>query len=279
MKIRFTLLALTAFLAFNTIHAQSSINDYKYVVVPNKFEFLNAEDQFRLNTLTKLLFEKYGFTALMEGETLPDDAAKNNCLALNSDVIKEKGMFNTKLKIQLKNCKNEIVYTSNVGQSREKKFQVAYNLALREAFKSFETTNYSYKENEAIVSNVTPKDQESQAEVEQLKEEIRVLKEEKKAVAETPKPEQLVKAEVDEVVAPSPQVSEVSNVLYAQKTTNGFQLVDSTPKVIYKIKKTGMTNVYLVEGREAVIYQLDTNWVIEYYENKVLKTKILNIKF
>ena len=70
-----------------------------------------------------------------------------------------------------------------------------------------------------------------------------------------------------------------SNILFAQPITNGYQLVDGTPKVIYKIKKTGMFNVFLVEGKQAIIYQLDANWIIEYYEQEQLKTQLLNIKF
>ena len=117
---------------------QKSVNDYKYVTVPNSFDFLSEPDQYRLNNLTKLLFGKYGFTAFMEDETLPDDAIANVCLVLKSDVIKEKGMFNSKLRVQLKNCMGEVVYTSHLGESREKKYKVAYTLALREAFESFD---------------------------------------------------------------------------------------------------------------------------------------------
>ena len=42
-----------------------SVNDYQYVIVPAKFNFLKNEDQYRLNTLTKLLLEKYGFKAFL----------------------------------------------------------------------------------------------------------------------------------------------------------------------------------------------------------------------
>jgi hypothetical protein len=272
--------------------SQNNVNDYKYVVVPNTFDFLKEPNQYRLNNLTKLLFEKYGFTVFMKDENLPDDALSNICLVLNSDVIKENGMFNTKLKVELKNCKGEVIYTSRLGESREKKYQVAYTLALREAFNSFEVLNYSYQENPAILAYGAPKSKANDDEIEKLKEEISLLKEEKENLkVETKALPTVVKPAVVAVaVESSPKVvepaiieaipdTEKPNILFAQPIINGFQLVDNTPKVIYKIRKTGMINVYLVEGQQAIIYQLDANWIIEYYENEKLKSQILNIKF
>ena len=70
-----------------------------------------------------------------------------------------------------------------------------------------------------------------------------------------------------------------SDVLYAQPIENGYQLVDSSPKVVYKIKKTSLDNVFLVEGLNGTLLNKNGQWVIEYYENGALKQKTLNIKF
>lgn len=288
MKNKIVLLFITAVLTWNTAKAQTNINDYKYVIVPNTFDFLKEPDQYRLNTLTKLLFEKHGFTAIMEKDTFPDEAISNGCLALHADVLKESGVFNSKLKVELKDCQNNIVFVTNIGKSKEKNYEVAYNLALREAFKSFDTFKYQYKENETILSYGKKDAQESKDEIEKLKEEIKILKEEKEVVAEVVVKEVVavkkeeIKEEVNkEIIAEKPvkEETENGNVLYAQKMENGYQLVDSTPKVVYKIKKTGMQNVYLVEGKDAILYQLNNNWVLEYYDNGKLQTKTLTIKF
>ena len=42
-----------------TLIAQTSINDYKYVVVPKSYEFSQEQDQYQLNSLSKFLFEKH----------------------------------------------------------------------------------------------------------------------------------------------------------------------------------------------------------------------------
>ena len=268
-------------LGISSSYAQNNINEYKYIIVPNTFEFLKEADQYRLNSLTKFLFEKYEFSALMEEDDMPKDFDDNICLALKANVIDDSGMFKTKLSVQLKNCKGDIVFTSKEGTSREKKFAVAYNEALRQAFQSFKTLNYKYepKETEAIVSK-TEENVTNNQEIKQLKEEIKALKklkENHQVIAQS----EVKKATPIKVEEKSVEVNNavVNNVLYAQKINNGFQLVDQTPKIIYSIKNTGLNNVFLVEGKEAIIYKVDANWVLEYYENSELKTKLLNIKF
>jgi len=121
-----------------------------------------------------------------------------------------------------------------------------------------------------------------------LKEEIKVLKAENTvetaqtvALATVATTAIVAKPEIREVEEKKPLESVESTVglLYAQAIDNGFQLVDSTPKVLYRIKNTGLSNVFLIEGQESIIYQLDGHWVLEYYKNGKLTQDILNIKF
>ena len=283
-----TILLLLAFITLTSVTAQSSLNDYKYVVIPKQFDFLNEADEFRLNSLTQFLFEKYNFETLMEGETMPSDYAKNNCLGLKADVLKNSSMFKTKLTVKLTNCLNEVVFTSIEGESRDKNYKIAYNKALRDAFKSIETANYSYNSNNAMVAGESSESEaKGQEEIEKLKEEIKVLKEAKLEVVEQEsiEIEEIIEqpiVKIESIEETAPKLIETANstdVLYAQKVSNGYQLVDKSPKVIYIIKETGMSNVYLVEGKNAIMYKLDANWILEYYNNDSLQTKIVNIKF
>ena len=286
MKTKFFTIILTGFIIV-TGFSQSSINDYKYVIVPKKFDFLKEKDQYQLNSLTQFLFNKYGFEAIMQGSEYPKDLANNRCLALNSDVTKDSGMFKTRLKVLLSDCNDKVVYTSGIGESREKEYKKAYNLAIREAFKSIEALNYKYVPNKNIGSitnnSQTQPNTETTQEIQQLKKEIQNLKKEKEAevaVVETPKvviPQRKVdkKKEVTETAV----IEGTSNVLYAQAIDNGFQLVDSSPKVVYRIKATNLKDVYLVDGKSSVIYKKGNDWVIEYYSGGVLTQEALNIKF
>ncbi len=140
-------LFLIIFLIFGTsVHSQKSVNDYKYVIVPMSYSFLNENDAYQLNSLTKFLFNKYGFITYMRGDSFPEDLKNNGCKALSADVKKSKGLFITKLKIHLTDCSGNIVYISSEGTSREKEYRKAYQEALRVAFEDVERLNYKYNE-------------------------------------------------------------------------------------------------------------------------------------
>ncbi|MDO7170759.1 hypothetical protein [Mariniflexile sp. AS56] len=291
MKIKYIAILITCFLTAS-VFSQTNLNAYKYVIVPKKYDFLKEADQYQLNSLTEFLFNKYGFIALMEGSNYPEDVMRNRCLALKSNLVKDTGMFKTKLAVELKNCNDQVIYTSEMGESREKEYQRAYTEAVRDAFKYIEKLNYEYVP--SATSTVTASQEvetssEVSKEIQQLREEIQNLKKEKEAVVvekveakvvainHGPTQKEIVK-EFSEATKTDVKES-VTGVLYAQAIENGFQLVDSTPKVVYKIKKTSIPDVYMVDGKNATLYKKEGNWVLEYYDNNVLKQDVLTIKF
>lgn len=288
MKTNFIALFASVFLV-QVAFSQPNLNNYKYVIVPKKFDFLKDPNQYRLNELAKFLFEKNGFMAIMEGEDYPEDLTVNRCLALRSDVLKDSGLFKTKLNIELKDCNDSVVYTSQTGESREKDYAVAYNEAIRNAFEWLESLNYQYEPNEnvaAIKSIEKPKDNSNQAEIAELRAEIESLKQEKELVkANTAE----INDDADTFIHPKfrtkkPVVSEKSNkalevILYAQATNDGYQLVDKTPKVVYKLIKTGISDLYLVENLSAIIYKKGDLWVLEHHNGNTLINETLHIKF
>lgn len=266
------IIAFFTFAIVSSAYAQKQLNAYKYVIVPKKFDFLKSENQYRLNELVEFLFKKHNFNAFMEGSDYPKDLKLDRCLALRTGVLKEKGVFVTKLKLVLKDCDDKIVYTSKLGESREKEYKTSYNLAIRDVFnKSFARSTYKY--DPALRVNALAN---RTAAVQDVKEDAQEIKKLRAEIA-------VLKTQKQEPTAPSVQsLSEqkaVTDVLYAQAKGNGFQLVDSSPKVIFKIKNTGLNKVFLVEGKNAIIYEKENNWFLEYYENETLKRKPLNLKF
>ncbi|GAA4113213.1 hypothetical protein GCM10022393_12080 [Aquimarina addita] len=130
--------------AMHQTYSQQSVSNYKYVVVPEGYEFLKENDAYQLNSLTKFLFKKYGFTAFLRGEELPEELNANGCLGLTANVSKNSGVFVTKLIVTLKDCTGTIVFTSKEGTSREKEFKAAYHEALRDAFTDVKNLKYVY---------------------------------------------------------------------------------------------------------------------------------------
>jgi hypothetical protein len=272
-----SVLVLSFFLAFgfNGFSQEDQINleavnNYKYIIVPLKYEFLSDADQYQINSLTKFLFNKYGYTAFLENDPFPDDLRNNSCLALTSEVIKAKGGFlSTRLQINLKDCNGKLIVSSKVGKTREKEFKVAYNLALRNAFETFQFYEYAYTAGEEMMtlSSETTNDD--------LKEnndgDMQLAQEGNKGQ----------NAKVLPVLATSTieNTKEQTQTLYAQPTDKGFQVVDSSPKVVMILLETSKPNTFIVKDQNAIVYKEDGFWYLSKNDGIMSSLEILNIKF
>jgi len=115
--------------------SQKPLSDYSYVIVPEVYSFLNEKDEYQLNSLTKFLFNKYGFHAYFDRET-PVNVQR--CDGLWADVIGSPGFVYTRIEVVLRDCYGAEVYKSNEGKSKEKNFKKAYFEAMRRSFESIE---------------------------------------------------------------------------------------------------------------------------------------------
>jgi hypothetical protein len=125
-------------------NAQTTINNYKYIVVPSRYSFLKTDDQYGLNTSTKELLQQKGFVVFMSNEKLPDDLAANPCKALRAEMTDRNTMFTTNLTLELRDCQNNVLFRGKEGKSREKEYMDAYTEALKGAFVSLTATPYKY---------------------------------------------------------------------------------------------------------------------------------------
>ncbi|MEE1963799.1 hypothetical protein SAMN04487891_106171 [Flagellimonas taeanensis] len=282
MKSRLLYILLFALGLNYSVSAQ--LNEYKYIIVPKKFGSFKSENQYQTSTLVKHFLSENGFTAVYD-DALPADLAANRCLGLVADLLDASSMFSTKLHLTLKNCQNVEVFRTVEGKSKIKDFDSAYKEALERAFVSFSNMNYQYEpKKQDVVSQEKPVTISFKDDVKSLEEKPKEYVVEHKATLE----EQTYKS-----VEPRPStiqrptnVSESqtqlpSGVLYAQPIANGYQLVDSTPKIVLKLGETSMENVFLTEyaGNSAVVFKKDEKWVLEYSENGEKKMMELNIKF
>jgi len=348
-KIVFALL----FFSFCFGSLQAQLNDYKYIIVPKKFDAFKKENQYLTSTLVRYLFEEKGFNAIYD-DALPLELNNDRCLALTAQIKDESSMFATKASIILLDCQAQEIYNTHQGSSKEKEFKLSYGEAIRDAFKSFDMIAYSY-------SPATPKAASKPVEV-SFKNDVKQIQESKVEAAENEKKEEVatkvlvadkltenkaasesspteviisdddkqireiksadsekkeeVMAEViiaekvtenntssEKVVAQETTVipeileekktiattgtavvekaPETSEIWYAQQIPNGFQLVDSSPKVRLKMYKTSLNNVYIFENAKGngLVFKKEGQWLMEYYDGSELKLEKLNIKF
>ena len=87
---------LTLFLLFASYSFAQSVNDYKAVIIPMKYDFQKSENQYRLQTITKINLQKAGFKAFYATEAIPAEVT-DRCSLLYFDVKKDNGFLVTKL--------------------------------------------------------------------------------------------------------------------------------------------------------------------------------------
>ena len=174
------------------------------------------------------------------------------------DVKNGSSLLVTKLQIIFKDCYGAEIYKSEMGKSREKEYQLSYTEALNEAFKSVYDLQYKY--NAKVVSNksepmpnIVPAKPTSEVEVPVVDSNKEIKIKETKSL----------------------------DLLYAQPTPNGYQLIDNEPKVIIKLYKTSNPTSFIAikSGVQGVLVSKENQWFFEYYKNDQLITEIINVKF
>lgn len=235
------ILLLLAF-AFST--ALVAQENYKYIIVPKQFPFLKEANKYNLNALTKSFFESEGFEVFYDTDDLPQELAANRCLALVADVEESNKLFITNLNVVVKDCMNKVLFESLKGSSREKEYQKAYTLALRDALTS-------------------------------MKGMLKI----KNTLVQ---PTQQVKQEGVEVV-PSVESKEITNPnqLFAIPTETGFKLVDNQPTTVMLIHKTTVATVFIAEkgAEKGVLVKKIDGWYFEFYNNGQLTSEKISVRF
>ncbi|MCA0931000.1 hypothetical protein LCM02_00975 [Lutimonas saemankumensis] len=135
--------------------AQNELDPYKYIIIPKKYEFLNKENQFRVNSYMKHLFEKEGYNTIYQGENYPDDLLENPCLGVKAMVSDQSSAFTTKVFIFLENCQDEVVFKTAQGKSKVKDMNKTYVDALNKCFVEIQSLDYTYNSSLAMNSGRT----------------------------------------------------------------------------------------------------------------------------
>lgn len=250
MKVRF----LFFFALLTSFSFAQSLNDFRAVIVPLKFDFQKNKNEYRLSTMTKHNLTKAGFEAFYAEEPNPYD----KCSLLYIDVINLKAFLATKMYFVLKDCNGKEIFKSSTGYTKEKDYQLAYTEALNEAFNSLYAMNYKYTPGAIPVVSSTPSTVSAPTSI--------------PVVANVSTP-------VSTVVSANAAAN--TTVYYAQPMANGYQLVDTTPKVVMKLYKTSKNDYFTAvrEGVQGALLLKDNEWYFEYYQNDQLMSDKIAIKF
>lgn len=238
------------FILITSFSFAQSVNNYKAVIVPLKFDFIRTNNQYRLCTISKANLINAGFVVFYANEILPKEYS-DRCDLLYYDIVKENAFLATKFHIELKDCSGNLVYKSETGYTKEKDTELAYSDALNKAFVSVNNLHYKF-ENYVLPTPLVTLDAN---------------------ISTVP----VVSSISTELVSEK----ENSNLMYAQVTATGYQLVDASPKVVYKLYATSRSDLFIAMkgNNQGVLIQKENQWFFEYYENEKLVSEKVAVKF
>ncbi len=235
-KIFFLILLLMSIFGFS----QSPLNSYNKAIIPSKFSFQKQDNEYRINSTIKAFLIEKGFEAYLSNETMPKGFLDYNCNKIYIDVVEQNSIFLTKIKIQFKDCRDNVLFSTDLASSNEKEYAKAYNITLLESLKSFEKANYNYSGDSYL-------DEENNKK-KNIEEEREVVSLEKKSVRNSDSIE-----------------------LMAFKVIN---LLNQQELVLFK---TSQPDVFLsiYNNKNGVVIYADGNWFFEsIQDNKIVSEKL-----
>ena len=230
---------------------EKKVNNYKFIVVPDRFDFLKQKDEYKTSSLTKFLLKKNGFTVFLNSEQYPKDLIDNPCSGLKALVLDKSSMFKVKVIIELRDCSNRLLYTSDEGVSKLKEYKKGFQEAIRNAHASMIDVVY-----EPFLLEPIGKDKKN------MKLELPVINNIEEAAQ----------------VSPTNNIA-LDSTLYAQPKENGFQLINLKPQVVFVILNTGAKDIYVIKDKNGLLYKKGENWIAEFYEGGEIVVKKYSIKF
>lgn len=227
---------------------EKKVNNYKFIIVPDRFDFLKHNDEYKTSSLTTFLLRKNGFTVVSNSGTYPKELRENLCKGLKADILDKSSMFKIKVILELRDCNGKLLYTSEEGVSRLKEFKKGFQEAIRNAHASMKDVFHEP-----------------------------VLVEERKEVKTD-----AVLPVINNIE--TAQISPINNIalsttLYAQPKENGFQLINLKPQVVFVILNTSVKGVFVIKDKNGLLYKKGENWIAEFYENGKLIEKKYQVKF
>lgn len=123
----------------STVAFAQKVSDYKYVMIPEKFQTFKNSYGLEAHLAKALQGKKY--EVLPEGmDRWPAEARNNSCNVVNAEVINDKSLFTNKVILQFKDCNKKVIFESK-GRSDIKEFEEGFADALKQALTQVGVSN------------------------------------------------------------------------------------------------------------------------------------------
>jgi hypothetical protein len=96
------------------------------IIISSKYDFQKTMNSYNINNMLKSILTSNNFQVYFDDEVLPLEIAQNRCNALTGILMDNSNLFLTKLKLQIKDCQNNLLFESAEVKSREKDIQIGF---------------------------------------------------------------------------------------------------------------------------------------------------------
>ncbi len=262
-------LAMFLFMGLSVLPAQAQLDNYKYFVVPKRFDAFMDINQHQSSTLVKFLLTKYEFEPLYD-DAIPEELFLNKCLGLTTQLEDNSTYLQTVVAIVFYDCRGQEVFRTQEGRSKNKVFKEAYSEAIQEAMQTMALISHNYRGSEQTV-------------------EEPVVAEAPDPIEATPETETEVSLAEPAVIAdvaeeaPEPLAKEesVPEITYWEETarSNGYILTNPDKEVTWVIMKTSSPEVFMAISTttQGVAFKVENGWRLEYYLGDLLKVEEIKL--
>lgn len=96
------------------------------ILISNKYEFQREANSFNINNMLKSILASNNYEVYFDDEVLPIEVAQNRCNALKGVLVDRSNVFLTRVKLQIQDCQNKLLFETAEVKSKEKDIQTAF---------------------------------------------------------------------------------------------------------------------------------------------------------
>ena len=93
------------------------------ILISSKFDFQKEKNSYNINNMLKAILTSNNYEVYFDDAVFPLEIAQNRCNALTGVLVDNSNLFLTKVKLQVKDCQNNLLFETAEVKSREKNIQ------------------------------------------------------------------------------------------------------------------------------------------------------------
>ena len=103
----------------------------RIILISSKYDFQREPNSYNINNMLKAILVSNNYQVYFEDELLPIEIAQNKCNTLKGVLVDNSNLFVTKVKLQIKDCQNNLLFETVEVKSKEKEYQLAFMEAIK----------------------------------------------------------------------------------------------------------------------------------------------------